>query len=273
MADGSFLPAELTDDNLFSTAAPVATHPLVAAFACENNLSDALPDYVDYSNPAAVEHILQLLMPGQYSTSSFKRLANKFKEYKPQCILTTEAEVASLLKTLRDPTILRDGIEVPFGEVYLWDSGIGFDPFSGTGTIARQALQAGYHIYTNDLNTAHAADQHDDATQPIFYKKLFQRNVANVFITSPWFPANDIVIPLMCAFAKYCVLVHVPGHYITSAPPPRRDWLNQLNKEGRLHIIFGLPRGPIGFSCAWLCIFRDQLTRDAYITPRPSMTW
>ena len=55
--------------------------------------------------------------------------------------------------------------------------------------------------------------------------------------------------------------IHVPGHYIASGLGPRYDYLRQLHQLGRVAVLFGLPRGPMGWRCAWIVVFRSAALR------------
>ena len=56
----------------------------------------------------------------------------------------------------------------------------------------------------------------------------------------------------MVEHAKVATIVHVPGHYIYDPTDHRQRYLCSL--EGRLAIVGGLPKGPLGRRCAWLVI-------------------
>eukprot|EP00877_Chromochloris_zofingiensis_P012150 jgi/Chrzof1/7189/Cz02g14070.t1 len=166
----------------------------------------------------------------------------------PQCVPTTAEEVNSLLAVL------------DFSSV----STI-VDPFSGTGTIKQQFSKAGYTVSTNDISTAHTADQHADATQPSYYKTLSAADNLHAVVTSPWFTVLDIVLPLAVLCATRVVCMHVPGSYLTSAPVPRLRYLQGLQQSGRLMVIMGLPRGPVGRKCVWLVVFKNAWDKQRMI--------
>ena len=68
-------------------------------------------------------------------------------------------------------------------------------------------------------------------------------------------------------YAHHVVCCHVPGHYVTSGPAPRMEWLRLLQNQGRLLVIAGLPAGPMGRRCIWLCIFRSAALRQLMTKP------
>jgi hypothetical protein len=92
---------------------------------------------------------------------------------------------------------------------------------------------------------------HEDALQPAFY----QAHPSQVIVTSPPFAVLDIAAPLLALAAAAVACIHVPGHYITSATEARQRWLQQLFNQGRLHLLMGLERGPMGRKCAFLVIY------------------
>jgi hypothetical protein len=133
------------------------------------------------------------------------------------------------------------------------------EPFNGTGAISSALRAVGHRVLTNDLSLVRPADLHLDALQPEFYTTVARQLAAPIdaIVTSPWFAVLDIVLPLLVAAARVVVCVHVPGHYVSSGVEPRHQYLRQLQREGRLLVLFGLPRAATGWRCAWLVIFRS----------------
>ena len=207
----------------------------------------ALPDCWDLTSPSGVSQALSLLMPGSNSPGHITRLAR---------LLAADSRGAALLRSV--PTLDAE-VQALLAALDFSRCGLVFDPWSGTGAVARAVRQLGLRAVSNDLNPAYAADLHADALQPALYhhvRRAYGRIDAAVF--SPWFAYLDLAVPLAVAFAAYVVCVHVPGGYLTDARPARQAWLRQLQRAGRLHIITGLPAGPMGRRCVWLCIFADS---------------
>ncbi len=86
-------------------------------------------------------------------------------------------------------------------------------------------------------------------------------------VTSPWFSVLDVALPLLVDAARVVACVHVPGHYLSSGPLPRFAYLQSLQRQGRLLILYGLPRGPTGWRCAWLVVFRSAAIKRALLLP------
>ena len=140
-----------------------------------------------------------------------------------------------------------------------WDKlKIGLDPWSGTSTIARELkdTKSSRHIrmFLNDIDPETTANDHKDALQPknwVRWKRYFKQDFV---ITSPYFGALDIAVPVMAQYTKV-LLVHVPGTWIFSATPQRRAWLTSLTDDGRLRVIMNLPRGNAGaWRSCWMII-------------------
>jgi hypothetical protein len=53
---------------------------------------------------------------------------------------------------------------------------------------------------------------------------------------------------------------------------PRLSWLIQLQNEGRLMLIMGLPRGPTGRRCMWLIILANPWLRELLVRPHARST-
>ena len=137
------------------------------------------------------------------------------------------------------------------------------DPFCGTGTIARVLAAGGVKCCTNDINPQHAADTHADALQPGFYQRM---SVAAV-VTSPLFAVLDVALPLAVHSVTTVACIHVPGHFVTNGHLARMQYLQRLKQQGRLHIVYGLPRGPLGQRCAWLLVFRTPEVKRQLLAP------
>ncbi len=88
-----------------------------------------------------------------------------------------------------------------------------------------------------------------DALQPTFYQKCAEAQGAiDAVVCSPWFTVLDVALAV--AAARSVVCMHVPGHYVASGLAPRYTYLQELQQQGRLAVLFGLPRGPMGWRCA-----------------------
>jgi hypothetical protein len=67
---------------------------------------------------------------------------------------------------------------------------------------------------------------------------------------------------LIVAAARVVACIHVPGHYISNGVEPRHAYLRQLQREGRLLVLFGLPRAATGWRCAWLIVFKSAAVKQ-----------
>lgn len=193
--------------------------------------------------PAGVEAALQQLMPGAWDQGHVTRMTNQIAHARadPRAAPntpTTPGEVHALLQLLD-----------------LSQLGAVLDPWAGTGVIKREPGRHGVPVLDNDLNPAHAADLHDDALQPVFYRRASTLAPVDAVIASPWFTVLDLALPLAVAAARVVTCMHVPGHYITDAHPIRARYLADLMSAGRVHILWNLPKGPMGRRCGWLLVF------------------
>ena len=114
-------------------------------------------------------------------------------------------------------------------------------------------------MFSNDLNPLQGAAVSEDALQPSFY----ENHPAEFYVTSPYFAVLDIALPLMLRFATVAVMVHVPGHYLFDPTEPRQRFFQSL--VGRMAVLAGLPKGPLGRRCAWLVIsVSSKVLRDLF---------
>ncbi len=118
-------------------------------------------------------------------------------------------------------------------------------------------------VRTTDLASSRPADLHEDALQPGFYRRYAQKfGAPSVTVTSPWFSVLDIALPVIVESAKVVACIHVPGHYLASGLGPRYAYLvRRLQQYGRLVVLFGLPRGPLRWRCAWILVFKSAALR------------
>ena len=218
---------------------------------------DTLPDFWCLTDAPSLSTALQSLMPGTWAASHITRLSRSLNDvYCPSKLLslplapTSGAEVESLCDFL-DLTQL----------------GVVLDPWVGTGTVARVLESRGVTTRTNDLNPSRKAHTHLDALQPGLYRSTARQVSIDGVITSPWFAVLDIALPLAVLAARTVACVHVPGHYVTDAHPARCAYLKGLMAQGRLHILWNLPKGAMGRRCGWLLVFASSTLRDLLINP------
>jgi len=118
-------------------------------------------------------------------------------------------------------------------------------------------------VYTNDWHPGVQADTHSDALQPGFYAG----KQVSVVVTSPPFELLDLAAPLLAIASSVVACVHVPGHWLASPPVWRQVWMQSLIQQGRVSLLMGLPRGPMGRKCAWLLVFGSSCIRHALLRP------
>jgi hypothetical protein len=130
-------------------------------------------------------------------------------------------------------------------------------------------------VVTNDVSVLHDADTHLDALLPATYPEIqrLTRAPVDAIVTSPWFATLDIALPFngagsQCGDLRACAW---PLPYLSSGLLPRYLYLRELQRQGRLLVLFGLPRGVLagvvpgwwysavqeccrqaGHACAWL---------------------
>ena len=218
---------------------------------------EPLPDTWDLTDAAQVQAALRRLMPGEWAATHCTRLANSFATVRavqhvelPPLVPTTEAEVAPLLQF------------IDFTRV----GGI-MDPWAGTCTVQRVFERHQLAVQSSDLSRLHAVPRHADALQPGFYRRAQAEQAIDAVVTSPWFAALDLALPLAVLAARAVACVHVPGHYITDAHPARVHYLRELMREGRLHVLWNLPKGPMGRRCGWVIVFATPQLANWLIRP------
>ena len=236
--------------------------------------AESLPDAFELNSKEGVNQALEYLMPGVWPASSVTRLLSRTpggsrflqqegdpRPGQPECVGTEEAEVEALHQAV---DLTQCGGEF-------------FDPFVGTGGIARALRKLDLVAWANDINKAHKADWHEDALQPALYRRVMGKRPIAAIITSPWYAVLDLAVPLIAAFTWKVSFVHVPMHYVFDAHSRRARFLAELQRAGRLALVGGLPRGPVHRRCMWLCIFASSAVRTQLLGTAPptggEITW
>jgi hypothetical protein len=219
------------------------------------------PEPWDLGQPEQFRAVLQHLMPGSWEARWATRVAG-----------AVAAVAAAAVRGQPLPIVCTTDAEVEFllSRVLLQQCQLVLEPFAGAGTITRVLCAAGCpRVFANDLSVLHPADAHLDACQPASYAALERLAGAPIdaIVTSPWFSVLDVALPLLVDAARVVACVHVPGHYLSSGPLPRFAYLQSLQRQGRLLILYGLPRGPTGWRCAWLVVFRSAAIKRALLLP------
>ncbi len=140
------------------------------------------------------------------------------------------------------------------------------DPWSGVGTVGRVLSGAGFKLWRNELEPSQGAESHRDALQPGFYRWARDAWGFEAIVTAPWPELLDLAIPLAVRFspiAAFCV----PGEYMASVSLGRREYLEALGRQGRLAVLTGLPRGPVGRRCLWVVVFATKGLRERRLRP------
>ena len=75
-------------------------------------------------------------------------------------------------------------------------------------------------------------------------------------VCSPAFAFLDLALPAAIRCARYLAAFHVPGGYVTDAPPARKAFLQKLDDEGRRVDLYGLPvLKQTGVRHIWILVF------------------
>ncbi len=217
-----------------------------------------LPGTWALHTPEGVSTALQQLMPGLWDQGHLTKLAGK--------IACTYADPQSAPHTPTKHAEVRALCQL----LDLSQLGVVLDPWAGDGAIRRELSKTGVPVVDNDLNPERPTSMHGDALQPDFYRAVETRAPVDAVVTSPWFAILDLALPLAVSAARVVACVHVPGHYVSDAHPARAKYLAALMRAGRLHILWNLPKGPMGRRCAWLLVFASPLIKKCLVSKE---TW
>lgn len=234
-------------------AVPVGT-PTVAQTSqlCLVELSPVVqpdwPHYWDLTTTDGVQSTLQTLMPGALARKDATRISNLIGE--------TLNNAACPKPSLGCRFVPTDPMEVKalLSAINFAGCATFYDPFAGSGTVAKEFANAGYKVRENDVNPAWGHTTAADALQPYSYQLQY-----DIIVTSPPFEVLDIAVPLLATKASVAACVHVPGHWVSNPRVARQLWLQKLAQQGRMHIIMGIPRGAGSTRCAWIVIAPSAL--------------
>ena len=206
-----------------------------------------LPQYFQLSTTEGVMEALQALMPGPWTAEHATKIMNGCPGGNP---------------ALRKAGQKSSGNSQRAGEMQCLSEAIDFgcvhsvtDMFAGNDSIIPEK---GMRVITNDVNPRLAADYHYDALQPETYRNMQQHQSMDAVVTCPREAVLDLALPLAVKFANMIVCCQVPGHYLTDAPEARMEWLRDMQQQGRLFFIMGLPKGTMGRRRVWLVVFKTR---------------
>jgi len=215
-----------------------------------------LPPAWELSTPQGVRSALQQLMPGDHSAVDIGLMARS---------------IGSTLRQFRSKSNLQpapstaDNSPLPAREVQTLLAAVDFskcssigDPFAGAGSIAKGFRVAGFMVWENDINPRCRCPLSVDALQPGTYTQ----RPTQALVTQPPADVLDLAVPLLAAQAGAVACVHVPGHWLSAAPPARQQWLQGMAEQGRVGVLSGLPRGALEQRAAWLLVFSSSATRE-----------
>ena len=208
------------------------------------------PRYWDLTTIAGVQSALQLLMPGPLATKDVKCIGNAIKGM----LRSNTGVQGSVPGRGFVPTDPAD-VQMLMASINMAGCYSFYDPFAGSGTIAKEMAKSGYWVRQNDVNPCWGCPTATDALQPYSYQLPY-----DMIITAPPSEVLDIAVPLLAAKANTAACVHVPGHWLSKPRAARQRWLQQLASQDRLHIITGMKRGAGHRHCAWVIIAPSPLT-------------
>lgn len=165
------------------------------------------------------------------------RLFNLYKESvtKPTTFKTASCEIERMCEC----------VELPVGYSY-------GDPFAGSMTIPRTLQHL--NIISNDIKKGSATTYHFDAVCPGAWPKAMRS--LDVYISSPPYELLDVCVPALYERCKKLVILHVPGDWLSNAPPYRRAFISKLQSQHKAALVLGL-ENINGRRCAWLLLSKN----------------
>jgi len=202
-----------------------------------------------------VEAALRQLCDGEWSKTLTQRIAKAVPgqpgyyqaDGKPEALQVGPQEVAILSRVV-DLTHLSCVV----------------DPWMITPMVESVLRASKLLVRTNSPDGTVKADSHKDPLQPGYHHELQAFGRYGV-VTVPPVRVCDLFVMLSCKFCPGVVAVYVPGSFVTDAPEPRQKWLQGLQREGRMCLVMGLPKGSGGQKGIWLLVFADAALRSVMV--------
>ena len=160
-------------------------------------------------------------------------------------VCTMDSEIETLLSVLNAGSLVK-----------------GVDPWAGSGTIARQLP---FPVVSTDRNPVYWWPRRVDATQYEVVDMIQEDSEIDTIVTSPHYELLDVALCRLAQARCKVACVHVPGHYLSNMPEPRRNYFAKLVQERRVLAVQCRDIGPLGRRCAWLLIFRDAYWKQTLV--------
>jgi hypothetical protein len=215
-----------------------------------------LPSQWDLATLENVELAMSQLQPGVWHKACLTKLHRSLpgqagfyqSDGKPEHLTVTPAEVDVLTRVL-DLTMASSIL----------------DPWCVALDVAALLRVSGNPVYTNCFDANVPADHHLNPAQPGTYQFLHAQGMLDAVVTAPPLRVAELAIPLACHYLRSVGCFYLPGSFITDAPEPRQRWLQQLQHQGRLCVICGLPKGSTGTRGTWVCVFANAAIRSRMV--------
>jgi hypothetical protein len=143
------------------------------------------------------------------------------------------------------------------------------DPW-GFFSVVKDVLESvGLTVVVNCPLASVKAHTHLDATQPGVYQQWAAKKELDVIVTVPPTDLLDLAMPLAAKHASSASFFYVLPSVLTMGPPARLKWLQELQFEGRLCVIPGIPNGNASDKGLWLCVFSSRKARALMVKAPP----
>jgi hypothetical protein len=149
-----------------------------------------------------------------------------------------------------------------------------WDPWAGTGGTARAFPQHTVTL-TDVVSRTPRLAMLANALEDQHTNMVVQSNggLFDAVVCSPAFAFLDLALPAALRSARHLVAMHVPGGYVTNAPPARRAFLQRLADAGLRYEVHGLPvLAATGVRHQWLVVFTSLEAVSRYWKGGPAFS-
>ena len=231
---------------------PVPVAATGVALAVQAVAALGFPGRCELTSAAAVRERLHRDMPGPHGAGRAARLFDLMPGRPNFC--EAFGHGSGFIRTpLEDYAVLQQAVN--------WaDLSTILDPWAGAGGTAA-AFPTHRVTLTDVVRRTADLSAVANALEPSHQDELTSGNggLFDAVVCSPAFAFLDLALPAAIRCARYLAAFHVPGGYVTDAPPARKAFLQKLDDEGRRVDLYGLPvLKQTGVRHIWILVFASR---------------
>lgn len=208
----------------------------------------------DLHSLQGVRAALQALTPSQWSDATVGRVATAARQWECENMWTPRLADGS-------DSMSQAGAMLVAAVNLWWAAGL-IDPCAyPDGNLIRGLERCGVRILSNSPNLSAAGGSFFHPLHPSAYAELRKSGGCEGFVFQPPIDLLEIALPLAVRAARKVVCCLVPRPWLTQVQGPIAAWLQALDQENRVLVVYDAGAGPNHGQLAWVVIFGSALAR------------